>query len=38
MIRIDVAWIAVEPLDMRCGVDTALARVMSVFGAAGAHQ
>ncbi len=38
MIRIDGAWIAVEPLDMRCGVDTALGRVVSVFGAARAHQ
>jgi transposase len=38
MIRIDGAWIAVEPLDMRCGVDTALGRVVSVFGAAHAHQ
>ena len=32
VIRIDAAWIAVEPLDMRAGVDTALARVVKVFG------
>ncbi len=38
MIRIDAAWIAVEPLDMRSGVDTALARVVSVFGAARSHH
>ena len=38
MIRIDVAWIAVEPLDMRSGVDTALARVVSIFGEARAHH
>lgn len=38
MIRIDAAWIAVEPLDMRAGVDTALARVVSVFGAARSHH
>lgn len=38
VIRIDVAWIAVEPLDMRAGVDTALARVVSVFGAARSHH
>ena len=38
VIRIDAAWIAVEPLDMRSGVDTALARVVSVFGAARAHH
>lgn len=38
VIRIDAAWIAVEPLDMRSGVDTALARVVSVFGAACSHH
>ncbi|MDF2434937.1 MAG: transposase [Mucilaginibacter sp.] len=38
MIRIDAAWIAVEPLDMRSGVDTALARVVSVFGVARSHH
>ena len=27
VIRIDAVWIAVEPLDMRAGTDTALARV-----------
>ena len=34
MIRIDAAWLATAPLDMRAGTDTALARVVSVFGAA----
>ena len=38
MIRIDAAWLAVEPLDMRAGTDTALARVVSVFGEARAHH
>ena len=38
MIRIDAAWIAVEPLDMRSGVDTALGRVVSVFGEARSHH
>lgn len=38
MIRVDAAWYAVEPLDMRAGVDTALARVVSVFGEARAHH
>ena len=33
MIRIDAAWIVVEPFDSRSGVDTALARVVSLFGA-----
>ena len=27
MIRIDAAWLATAPLDMRAGTDTALARV-----------
>jgi len=38
VIRIDAAWFAVEPLDMRAGVDKALARVVSVFGEARAHH
>ncbi len=38
MIRIDAAWLAVEPLDMRAGTDTALARVVRVFGEARPHH
>ena len=38
MIRIDAAWLSVEPLDMRAGVDTLLARVVSVFGEARSHH
>ena len=38
MIRIDAAWLAVTPLDMRAGTDTALARVVAVFGAAHPHH
>ena len=34
MIRIEAIWLSVEPLDMRAGTDTALARVVQVFGAA----
>lgn len=37
MIRIDAAWLATAPLDMRAGTDTALARVVRVFGAAHPH-
>jgi transposase len=37
MIRIDAAWLATQPLDMRAGTDTALARVVAVFGAAHPH-
>lgn len=38
MIRIDRIWLAVEPMDMRAGTETALARVIRVFGAAQPHQ
>jgi transposase len=38
MIRIDAAWLATTPLDMRAGTDTALARVVAVFGAAHPHH
>jgi transposase len=38
MIRVDAAWFAVEPIDMRAGADTALARVVNVFGEARAHH
>lgn len=34
VIRIDQIWLATEPLDMRAGPDTALARVVQVFGSA----
>ncbi|KPY89795.1 IS66 family insertion sequence element accessory protein TnpB [Pseudomonas syringae pv. tagetis] len=37
MIRIDTIWFATEPMDMRAGTDTAMARVISVFGAAQPH-
>ena len=37
MIRIDAIWLATAPMDMRAGTDTALARVISVFGAAHPH-
>jgi len=38
MIRIDAAWLATTPLDMRAGTDTALARVVATFGAAHPHH
>ena len=37
MIRIDEIWLAREPLDMRAGPDTALARVINRFGEAKPH-
>lgn len=38
MIRIDQVWLAVDPMDMRAGLDTTLARVVRVFGAAHPHH
>ncbi|MDQ0042813.1 putative membrane protein [Variovorax boronicumulans] len=34
LICIDAMWLATEPIDMRTGTETALARVVKVFGAA----
>ncbi|MBA2271403.1 MAG: IS66 family insertion sequence element accessory protein TnpB [Chthoniobacterales bacterium] len=38
MIRVDAVWLAVEPLDMRAGTESALTRVVNVFGAARPHH
>ena len=38
MIRVDAVWLAVQPLDMRAGTEAALARVVTVFGAAHPHH
>ncbi len=38
MIRVDAVWLAVQPLDMRAGTESALARVVAVFGAARPHH
>ncbi|WP_439896936.1 IS66 family insertion sequence element accessory protein TnpB [Burkholderia ubonensis] len=38
VIRIEAIWLATEPIDMRAGVDTILARVVKVFGAARPHH
>jgi transposase len=38
VIRIDALWLATEPLDMRAGTESALARVVAVFGAARPHH
>ena len=38
MIRIDAIWLGVEPLDMRAGIEAALVRVVTVFGAARPHH
>jgi transposase len=37
VIRIDAVWLAADPLDMRAGIDSALARVVKVFGGAHPH-
>lgn len=38
MIRVEAVWLCVEPIDMRAGTDTVLARVIKVFGAARPHH
>ena len=38
MIKIEAVWLACEPLDMRAGTESALARVVNVFGAAHPHH
>jgi transposase len=37
VIRVDEIWLSREPLDMRAGPDTALARVINRFGEARPH-
>lgn len=38
MIRVDAIWLACGPLDMRAGTETALSRVVQVFGEARPHH
>lgn len=38
MIRTDAVWMAVEPVDMRAGTETLLARIVLVFGEARPHH
>ena len=38
MIRVDSVWLACEPLDMRACTESALARVVNVFGEARPHH
>ena len=38
MIRVDAVWMSTQPLDMRTGTESALARVVNVFGAAQPHH
>ena len=38
VIKFDAIWLSTAPLDMRAGTDTALARVITVFGAARPHH
>lgn len=38
MIRMDAMWLASEPVDLRGGAESLLARVVQVFGSAKAHQ
>ena len=38
VIRVDAVWLAADPLDMRSGTESALARVVNVFGSARPHH
>ncbi|MCB1898687.1 MAG: IS66 family insertion sequence element accessory protein TnpB [Rhodocyclaceae bacterium] len=38
MIRVEALWLSATPLDMRAGMDTLLAQVVRVFGAAQPHH
>ena len=38
MIRVDAVWLSSEPFDMRSGTESALTRVVNVFGAARPHH
>ena len=38
MIKVDAVWLATVSLDMRAGTESALARVVSVLGAAQPHH
>jgi transposase len=38
MIRVDVIWLGAEPFDMRARTESALSRVVKVFGAAHPHH
>jgi transposase len=38
LIHVEAIWLATEPMDMRAGPDTALARVVQVFGKAEPHH
>lgn len=38
LLRIEAAWLARDPLDMRAGIDRCLAQVIAVFGRAQTHH
>lgn len=38
MIRVEAVWLCTEPMDMRAGTDTTLARVVQAFGSARPHH
>lgn len=38
MIAVEAVWLAVEPLDLRAGLESVLNRVVMVFGAARPHH
>jgi len=38
LIRVEAVWLAVEPLDLRAGMESVLNRVVTMFGAARPHH
>ena len=38
MIRVDAMWLSVEPIDMRAGSESVVARVVQAFGSARPHH
>jgi hypothetical protein len=38
LLHIDEVWLALEPLDLRAGTESALAKVVAVFGTARPHH
>jgi transposase len=38
MIRVEAVWLCTQPMDMRAGTDTTLARVVQDFGSARPHK
>ena len=38
MIKVEAVWLRIEPMDMLAGTDTALARLVQVFGSTASRR